>query len=130
MTGTEKKRKNGNKSPNLNEGDEKSVCKICKKSGLQGSLLKHIGAKKSCREKYGKEYDDMKAEGKKISKREYNLRNRIAINAKQNEYNKRNKDAINSKQDKYNNSYVELDVPFLSTKTYKIESLLLKLDKN
>ena len=33
-------------------------------------------------------------------------------------------------EDKYNNSYVELDVPFLSTKTYKIESLLLKLDKN
>ena len=33
-------------------------------------------------------------------------------------------------KDKFNNSYVELDVPFLSTDTYKIESLSLKLDRN
>ena len=32
-------------------------------------------------------------------------------------------------EDKYNNSYVDLDVPFLSTSAYKIESLSLKLDK-
>ena len=32
--------------------------------------------------------------------------------------------------DKFNNSYVELDVPFLSTDTYKIEFLSLKLDRN
>ncbi len=31
---------------------------------------------------------------------------------------------------KFNNSYVELDVPFLSTSSYKIESLYLKLDRN
>ena len=31
---------------------------------------------------------------------------------------------------KLNNSYVELDVPFLSTSKYKIESLFLKLDRN
>ncbi len=33
-------------------------------------------------------------------------------------------------KDKFNNSYVELDVPFLSTDTYKIESLSLKIDSN
>ena len=33
-------------------------------------------------------------------------------------------------KDKFNNSYVELDVPFLSTDTYKIEFLSLKLDRN
>ena len=33
-------------------------------------------------------------------------------------------------KDKFNNSFVELDIPFLSTNTYKIESLSLKLDRN
>ena len=84
----------------------------------QKSLGRHIGQSKRCKEKYGKDFDDMKADRKKqnvsdyyknnvenisLWKKTHYSENSQAFKEKRAEYNSQHRDAINAKQKEYNN---------------------------
>lgn len=59
-----------------------AICKGCKKEINLKSLLKHIGRAKSCKIKYGQEFNTMKAKARKQTYSNYNKENADKINAK------------------------------------------------
>ena len=97
-------------------------CKICKKAMAKKSLLRHIGQTKICKELYGKEFDDMKAEKTLKSQAQYDQvhkdsisvrkkahysQNSESIKVKQTSYNSQNKDKIKTRQRAYHSQHRE-----------------------
>jgi hypothetical protein len=82
-------------------------CKICKKEMTKKSLGRHIGQSKICKELYGKEFDNMKAEKKRQIDLDYYKKNAKSIKVKQTVYNSQNRDKINTRQKGYDSQHRE-----------------------
>ena len=84
-------------------------CNFCKKEIPKKSLMRHIGQSKSCKEKYGKNFDDMKADRKRKNNSDYYIKNAEKLNEAHPNYDYQHKEAISQwKKTHYSQNAQEL----------------------